>query len=750
MYATDAQVRACHHTKVMARLMTGWEYTAAEGGKKHLDFLKYTLDHMQGSTHEFLRDLMEALRYGFACVEIIWGRYESGPWAGYLGVKALKAKPPHGIQLRVDRFGNMLRWGVVQKVTGKERKYPTDKFIVYSYQKEPTGYYGRSDLQPVYRPYFIKKALEKWWGAHLEKFASPTAVGKYPPGSAQTEKKEVLDFLRRMQGNSAVIIPEKWEVELLEVGTGGSDAFLKALSYFNKMIARGILVPDLIQDQGDRSGSYSLGQVHASNFIWVLEGIGRELETVVREQLVRRIIDVNFSDVEEYPKFRFMGYKPADERSVADMFLALVDGQIVSPEDPIIRERLNLPSEGAGLPKKEPKPDPIAALGVPGEEKLREPTDDKTGVEPKPKDNRATTTHSDDWCGSSGLGDGQAKPTQAFVSTVIHGHAHSIVLDDLGNGIALPILHQHKIANGVVMPVNGHTHDLQTGFSATGASNGHAHPVIGDKAVAVDHGHQVVASRVWPDLNHGHEIMDPVPLSVVENSIPKSGEEGIGEGEEDGPKPPDRWIPVNQGSGTSKQSDLPDPVTGPVVELVEEEFRICREQFLGQLDKKEVLASGDPKRFEEIRVRQLGRFKETLAEVLAENVFRGAAHALQGAEKDRDEVYALPDGERPPMGLSEAMVETYGDLTPLFSGKLGGINEAAYALAGTMNAMVQGGVLAGKLGMASGKPEEAVRESISVALKDPCWKTEACASIDSASTTLMGFGGDVVLEWIGR
>lgn len=595
MYALDPQVRACHHTKTMARLMTGWEFVPS-GNKKPDDFVKYTTDNMTGSMHDFLRDLMEALKYGFAVVEIVWERYDSGPFRGYLGIKALKAKPSKSFRFDTDRKGNLKKRGIRQHINGlpKDLRLPRDKFIIYTYQKEPGGFYGRSDFQPVYRHYFLKQALERWWSAYLEKFAGPTAIGKFPQGATESEKKEVLTFLRKLQNNSAAIFPEKWEIELLESKEGGSENFLRALSYHNKMVARGILVPDLIQDQGDRSGSYSLGQVHASNFLWVLKGIGRELETVVDEQLVRRLVDVNFA-VDKYPTFQFMEFEPENVQTVADMFLSLVNGGIVAPDDPIIRRRLNLPAEGAEKLEKRPN------VTVPG---LNGPEGRTSGVQNN--DGRVSSAGSSP---ASPMLNSEDFAVQYKTTSVAMGHLHYAITDEWGDGITTwsdgdgVFQHSHQVRKWVVIDAEGHDHNIV-----------------------------------------GKTPADSFKRNEIKKSNPYLG---------GGPTPPG-----GKGGGPDMgHAELPDLVFSvPSAELVDEHFRIAGEQYLSKIARAGGPSEG-MRTLDVPKIRQLGRFKEDLVGAMSEQMCRGAMEVLLAEEGE--EAHDLPEGTPPEGDLWEVYGDLY-------------------------------------------------------------------------------------------
>tara|TARA_Y100000310_G_scaffold273921_1_gene289646 strand:- start:150 stop:2441 length:2292 start_codon:yes stop_codon:yes gene_type:complete len=703
MYATDAQVRACHHMKIMGRLMTGWEFLPGRGNPKHAEFVEYAFENMDGGVHNFLRDLMEALKYGFSIVEIVWERYTDGPWKGHLGIKALKPKPAISFKLKVDSRGNLRKRGVMQETaSGKLLKYPKDKFIIFTYQKEPTGFYGRSDFQPIYRNYFIKKALEKWWAAYLEKFAAPTAIGKYPPGASQTEKKEVLDFLRKMQGNSAAVVPEKWGMELLQASPGGSENFLKAIAYQNKMIARGTLVPDLIQDQGDRSGSYSLGQVHANNFLWVLQGLGNELETVVKEQLIRKLIDVNFSSVSAYPEFKFMEFAPADQKAVADMFLGLVNGGIMDPNEEVIRRRLNLPAGGTA--RTEPRSDgsPESSQTLPNQAQSADPPASYT----------------------EGL-----KVEEEHSSTIHNDHAHHISVSTEGNGTAAPVAHEHLIVNGEIQPIHGHTHDIILGVGHTGIGGGHAHPVRGNKAVAVSHSHEVANWKVWASGDHAHDFGSRAERSSVDESAIKApGRLDTDDGGGGGP-PKD---PPFQHS-----EDLPDAVFAfDPDDLVREHYESAKSQIHSGL----VEAGGDLKN---IKIRQLSRFKESLRKFLTEQMIRGGVACMVGEEGDSP--VELPDV---PENLDKdflEMAEVYGGVLSLYEDEIPAVDELCYSLTGKMGEMIRESVLEARLAEARGF---SISDTLGDFLSNTQWEDSALRDVSRAAVAINATGERKMKAWL--
>ena len=124
------------------------------------------------------------------------------------------------------------------------------------------------------------------------------------------------------------------------------------------MIARSILLPTLLLDEGD-SGAYALGQQHADNFTWVLNALGEEVaEEVMEEQLIRPLVAWNYQ-TESYPKFQWRSFSQVDIKNMAGAFQTLITAGVVDAGEDFIREQLNLPprevdpDEAAGEPPED-------------------------------------------------------------------------------------------------------------------------------------------------------------------------------------------------------------------------------------------------------------------------------------------------------------------------------------------------------------------------------------------------------------
>ncbi len=379
----DDQVKAVLTMKKFARLMTPWEVQPASQDAMDVEiaeFIKTNFQNLEGTFEDNLLNIFTALDFGFSLTEKIWYRIEKGQFAGKIGLKSLKTREPFYYQFESDNFGNLRKDGIIycgpgsyeNEVKGNDenviqslnnyiygRRLPIDKFVIYSYNREFSNHYGRSDLRGAYRSWWSKELLIRFMNMYMERFGMPTHVAKVPKSMSKPDKEKLQVVLDRVQSKYSIVITEDVAIELLNAGTGGEGSFRESIEMHNKFISRSILVPDLMGfNTMSGGGSYALGKKHFDVFLWILQKLGRDLEeTVIGEQIIKQLVDYNYSNVEDYPKFKFESITAEGTATRANIIQMGVAGGFINPEEEWIREYLALP-----------KADPSKPLGMPKEQ----------------------------------------------------------------------------------------------------------------------------------------------------------------------------------------------------------------------------------------------------------------------------------------------------------------------------------------------------------------------------------------------
>jgi len=358
----DAQVRSCLNTKKFAVLSKGWEVIPADSSPANIrstDFVRFCLQDMRGSVQDVLFKVLDAVAKGFSVCEINYRTIAGGPFAGMIGLESIKAKDPAAFGFEMDEFLNIR--SLTLSSAGRSAELPTEKFIIYTYMPEYEMPHGQSDLRAAYKHWWSKEVILKFWNIYLEKFGLPTAKGSYRRGLPKEQQDDLLRVLDRIQQETAIVIPEDVQIELVEAQRGGEAGYLAALEYHNKQIAKAILGQTLTSDEGTRVGSLALAKVHQDVLYFYLQKLKRDLEeTVMQEQVIRRLVDLNFEKPEAgsqeskrtaagsrqpaYPRFVLGSLEDRDVEALGGLIEKLVAGRIVAPDEPWIREYLGIPA----------------------------------------------------------------------------------------------------------------------------------------------------------------------------------------------------------------------------------------------------------------------------------------------------------------------------------------------------------------------------------------------------------------------
>ena len=277
----------------------GSEFESAQKAK----IIDNVFAEMEGSVTGLLLDAMDSLAKGYAVLEKVFVT-DAREYPGALRLHSVKAKDPSLFGFDVDEFLNIN--GLTLFVPGESpRTLPVEKFIVFAYNRKYGRPTGEPDLLSAHRHWAIKRELVKQWSAHLEKFASPTVMGKYKRGLPEDGQAGLLDALDKVHRQSALVFADDIEVSLLDGGREARSAYADAIDYHNREIARAILGQTLTTEDSRRIGSLALGKVHLQVLIMQLAGLRKDLaERVMNEQVIRPLIEINFGPG-NYPLFEF-------------------------------------------------------------------------------------------------------------------------------------------------------------------------------------------------------------------------------------------------------------------------------------------------------------------------------------------------------------------------------------------------------------------------------------------------------------
>lgn len=317
----DEQVKFCLNIKKFLILSGGWEIIPADDSQQAIQQAKFVLDNLNSLKRSFssiLFSVLSALDFGFSISEIIFEKDNNS-----LKVKDIKTKFPWLFQFEFDDYGNLIR---ILTVEGQE--VPREKLIIWSYSSTFGQLQGESDLKAVYRSWWLKDNVIKFYSRYLERYVVPIAKGKIPPNATEEEVREFFETLKRIHNVSVILLPktssgEGFDFELVETKKDAGEQFLKAIELTNEAIGRGLLIPSLFGATKASYGSYALGELQFDVVYQFLVSISNNLsDEAINKQLIRVLIDLNF-DTPKYPKFKI---KPINREFAEKFFKAMSIG----------------------------------------------------------------------------------------------------------------------------------------------------------------------------------------------------------------------------------------------------------------------------------------------------------------------------------------------------------------------------------------------------------------------------------------
>jgi len=348
MASTDSEIKAAFSLIKLATLSRKWKVTSLESSQDIVEFIKYNFEHVESRLSGSLAKILSAIIYGFSVTEIIWTLYPEGQYKGKIGLKRLKSLDPMTVSFDMDVKGNLK--GVTQKLSdtddNKGTPLPKEKLIIYTEDKEFGNFYGRSRLRAVYKNWFIKETLLKFWNVALERWGQPIVVGTVP---TTDDLDKMVDILNNLQDKSSIAKTEGWDIAALETGIGRSSGgdYSDAIKYHNAQILKGMLVPALLIDSGQGAGSYALGQTHFDIFTLMVKNLENDICGIIENYLIRPLVEYNFGEQKSYPEFQFEPLTKQELFNLARTFALLVKNGVIGADEQFMRDMMSLPHRDA-------------------------------------------------------------------------------------------------------------------------------------------------------------------------------------------------------------------------------------------------------------------------------------------------------------------------------------------------------------------------------------------------------------------
>jgi phage gp29-like protein len=383
--AKDCHAYAVLQKRFMAVVGREWEVlpgqrrgsSSTRQEKKAADMLKAQLEGLSvrsevvedrettlttaGNFDEVCWNLLWAIHYGWQPAELIWDQDGSEAFVSEAIAKDLRrfvmVVGQRGFKLRMlDISGNLIE-GV---------PLPHRKFIVHRFASVPTeDPYGLGLGTRLFYPTFFKRQDIKFWLQFADKFASPTAVAKYPRGASDADKKEYLAMLDAIATDAGIAIPADVIVEFLESERASALNVYKDLASFcDSEISKAVLGETGTTDQQGSGGSRARDQVGDGVRIEVAKADADLLSATLNRSLCRWVSELNFGP-DVAPPMIWRKFPELAEKEDLNA-RATRDNTIASASGRTITEKYWVDTYGVEFEPKQPAQDPNAPPDLSG------------------------------------------------------------------------------------------------------------------------------------------------------------------------------------------------------------------------------------------------------------------------------------------------------------------------------------------------------------------------------------------------
>lgn len=192
------------------------------------------------------RQLLHGVWYGWAVAEIVWKRD-----GNRVGIRRIKVRSP-------DRFWWDVDGSLLLRTIGRPdgERVPDRKFVVLSRPGEHDDLpYAPGIGRWCFWPVWFRRHGLQFWAIALERFGTPSVVGKYHPSATPAEQEKLLELVQAVSTGTGVAIPEDMMIDLLDRLPGSGYRFEEFCRYCDQLVTTTILGQSSTTDQGPWRGT---------------------------------------------------------------------------------------------------------------------------------------------------------------------------------------------------------------------------------------------------------------------------------------------------------------------------------------------------------------------------------------------------------------------------------------------------------------------------------------------------------------
>ena len=196
---------------------------------------------------------------------------------------------------------------------------PADKLAIFTFRQEGANFTGLSLLRSAYQHWYIKSNLYKVEAIACERNGMGVPWIKMGPDAKVEDRAAATEWLQQLSVNerTAITLPPGWEFGLEGV-KGTIQSPKDAIEHHNGMISQAALAQFMNLGQGHSSGNRALGQTMSDFFYMSVQATANQIGRVFDVTTIKRLVDLNFTGVVNYPRLVPQNVLAAKFESIVD------------------------------------------------------------------------------------------------------------------------------------------------------------------------------------------------------------------------------------------------------------------------------------------------------------------------------------------------------------------------------------------------------------------------------------------------
>ena len=317
----------------------------SDEAKESADFIQGITEEIPGSFHGILRDQMykEGLLTGLSISEPVEAKINLPEFGDVIGIGDIKVRPTESFEEGIiqDVHGNIIKFR--QTTAAGKIEIEPNRVIYYAHEGSPANPSGISVALAPKRWIELKAAL----AAGYDDFIGISAGGMnkcwIPDDFYADEWEATLAKMKKLVGNKNLVLPESYKMQTdIPPGNAGYH-YVQGILHCNKEIRAGVLLDEILNAEGQKTGSYGSKKVSQSVVYEAYAAEGAAFCETVAEQFFRNILIRNGFENHPIPYLISTPPTASDgeiDKVLASLAAAMTSGLITEAIPPEVQKQI--------------------------------------------------------------------------------------------------------------------------------------------------------------------------------------------------------------------------------------------------------------------------------------------------------------------------------------------------------------------------------------------------------------------------